>query len=87
MIISESSRTCYVIIEKDKCKGCHYCISVCPKEIICVSKDINGLGVNYAEIIEEKAQECTGCKSCAIMCPDVAISICRSRIYAGDIIS
>ena len=87
MLISESRKTGYIIIDKDKCKACYYCISVCPMEIIGISIDINRLGFNYAEAITEKSHECTGCKSCAIMCPDVAISIYHCRILEGDIIS
>jgi 2-oxoglutarate ferredoxin oxidoreductase subunit delta len=87
LLISESRKTSYIVIEKEKCKACHYCIAVCPKEIIGVSKDINRFGVNYAEPIEEKAHECTGCKSCAIMCPDIAISVYRNRVLEGDKIS
>ena len=87
MLISESRKTSYILIEKEKCKACHYCIAVCPREIIGLSKDINRFGVNYAEPIEEKAHECTGCKSCAIMCPDIAISVYRNRIPEGEKIS
>lgn len=87
MLISESCKTSYIVIEKEKCKACHYCIAVCPRGIIGVSRDINRFGVNYAEQIEEKAHECTGCKSCAIMCPDIAISVYRNRILNGDKIS
>ncbi|MGA2368484.1 MAG: 4Fe-4S dicluster domain-containing protein [Dehalococcoidia bacterium] len=75
MLISESRKTNYIVIEKDKCKACLYCISVCPREIIGISKEINRFGVNYAELIAEKAFICTGCKACAIMCPDLAITI------------
>jgi len=87
LLISESCKTSYIVIEKEKCKACHYCIAVCPRGIIGVSRDINRFGVNYAEQIEEKAHECTGCKSCAIMCPDIAISVYRNRILNGDKIS
>jgi 2-oxoglutarate ferredoxin oxidoreductase subunit delta len=87
VLISESRKTSYIVIEKEKCKACLYCISVCPKNLIGISKDINRFGVNYVEIIPEKTHECSGCKSCAIMCPDVAISIYRNRIPEGDKIS
>jgi 2-oxoglutarate ferredoxin oxidoreductase subunit delta len=86
VLISESRKTSYIVIEKEKCKACQYCIAVCPKQVIGLSKDINRFGVNYAEPIAEKAHECTGCKSCAIMCPDVAISVYRRHALEGDTI-
>ena len=87
MLISESRKATYVVIDKEKCKSCHFCVSVCPKGIIGISDGINRQGYPFAEVISEKAHECTGCKSCAIMCPDVAISIYRSRVFEADTIS
>ena len=87
MLISECRKTNHIVIDKDKCKACHYCIMVCAREIIGTSKEINRLGVNYAEVIPDKAHECTGCKSCPIMCPDIAISVIRSRAQESGAIS
>jgi 2-oxoglutarate ferredoxin oxidoreductase subunit delta len=87
MLISESRITSYIVIEKEKCKACQYCIAVCPKGVIGVAGDINKFGANYVEPIEEKVRECSGCKSCAIMCPDVAISVFRNRILENEKIS
>lgn len=87
MLISESRKTSYIIIDKDLCKACHICISVCPREIIRISEGINQFGYNYAEVNVVKAHECTGCKSCAVMCPDVAISVYRCRSLESDAIS
>jgi 2-oxoglutarate ferredoxin oxidoreductase subunit delta len=86
-LISEGRKTSCIVIDKDKCKACHYCIAVCPRDIIGTSKEINRLGYNYAEVIADKAHECTGCKSCAIMCPDIAISVYRCRKSESDTIS
>jgi 2-oxoglutarate ferredoxin oxidoreductase subunit delta len=87
LLISESNRTSYIIIDKDRCKACHICISVCPRQIIHISDNINQFGYNYADVIVAKAHECTGCKSCAIMCPDIAISVYSCRILESDAIS
>jgi 2-oxoglutarate ferredoxin oxidoreductase subunit delta len=85
LLISESRKTHFVVIDSEKCKACLYCVSVCPREIIGVSQNFNRYGVNYAEIKPDRAYECTGCKSCAIMCPDMAITIYRSRrLDSGD---
>jgi TPP-dependent indolepyruvate ferredoxin oxidoreductase alpha subunit len=60
LLISESRKTSFIVIDKDKCKACHYCISFCPRDIIGTSKEINRLGYNYAAVIADKAHECTG---------------------------
>lgn len=69
--------TAYIVIDKERCKGCGLCIFFCPKKVIGQAKGFNQKGYTPAEVIEGKAEECTGCTSCAIMCPDVAISVYR----------
>ena len=64
-----------VIIDTERCKGCRYCISVCPKKIIVLATHINQSGSIPAVVISEKAGECIGCLACARMCPDTAITI------------
>lgn len=60
-------------INKERCKGCNICISVCPKGAIKTSNDYNSKGLHYVVFIDKK--ECNACTICAINCPDVAIEI------------
>ena len=60
-------------INKDKCKGCLLCLSVCPREAIKKSKELNKLGVNFVEFKDNS--ECLGCMMCAIICPDCCIEV------------
>jgi len=62
-----------LIIDKEMCKGCELCISVCPEEVLVMSKKINKLGMPYPQF--QKKELCTACKFCAIICPDCAIRI------------
>jgi len=64
-----------VFINAERCKGCGYCMSVCPKKIIEMSKDFNSKGFHYALISSSGVW--SGCGFCALMCPDVAIEIER----------
>lgn len=64
-------------IDTDKCKGCEICISVCPKKLLSISEEVNGSGLHFVEITDEKA--CIGCKSCAIICPDSVFSIYKKQ--------
>ncbi len=64
-----------VTINEDICKGCGLCVSVCPKQVLELSKTkINASGYNPAEAVND---ECIACTSCAKMCPDCAITVER----------
>ncbi len=65
----------HIVIDRNKCKGCYFCIEFCPKNIIKISLMYNNTGYFPAEFISEQAEECNGCKTCAVMCPDVAIEV------------
>ncbi len=60
-------------IDKNKCKGCMLCVSVCPLKLIKKAEKLNKRGVLCVEFEEEG--KCTGCSMCAIMCPDVCIEV------------
>ncbi|MDR0916672.1 MAG: 4Fe-4S dicluster domain-containing protein [Oscillospiraceae bacterium] len=62
-----------VNIAPEVCKGCELCISVCPKQVIEVSKSINARGYSPADAV--RIEDCVGCTSCALVCPDGAIEI------------
>ena len=62
-----------ITIHKDKCKGCLLCISVCPKGLIVIDKDLNTRGVKPVEF--NSAGECAGCAMCALICPDCCIEV------------
>ncbi|HIS36534.1 TPA: 4Fe-4S binding protein [Candidatus Scatousia excrementigallinarum] len=60
-------------IDKEKCKSCMICASVCPKKLIKLNKEhVNHAGNRYVEFVD-KNNECLGCALCAISCPDMAI--------------
>lgn len=69
-------------IDRERCKGCGLCITVCPKDNISISEEINAKGYYPASFAESEAEtddksQCTGCAMCAITCPDVAIEVYR----------
>ena len=75
--ISAKPKSSYVVIDTERCKGCHLCIAFCPKEILRAADRINRMGYTPAEVEEKKTNECTGCGICAMMCPDIAITVHR----------
>ena len=70
-----------ITIDRELCKGCYLCVSVCPNHLIAVSEKLNQKGYYPAEYIETDSKEndrkCTGCTLCAITCPDIAIEVYR----------
>lgn len=64
-----------VAVDKEKCKGCEFCIERCPKKIMVKSSKTNATGYNYA--VQVTPEECNACGICYIMCPDAAITISK----------
>jgi 2-oxoglutarate ferredoxin oxidoreductase subunit delta len=62
-----------VTFREERCKGCELCTSVCPKEIVKMSKHFNTMGFHPATV--EEQEKCIGCTFCALICPDVVITI------------
>ena len=69
----------YITIDRELCKGCYLCLSVCPKEVITKSERLNQKGYYPAkfEEDEEKGKMCIACVQCATICPDIAIEVYR----------
>jgi len=65
-----------VAIDREQCKGCQLCVSVCPQRVLHLSAQLNSHG--YPTImLDEGAQHCTGCALCALICPDVVFTVYR----------
>jgi len=52
-------------VNKERCKLCGICISICPQ---------NSLEIKGEEIIQDESK-CTKCKLCERYCPDLAIEV------------
>jgi 2-oxoglutarate ferredoxin oxidoreductase subunit delta len=70
-----------ITIDRELCKGCHLCISVCPNSLIAVSDKLNQKGYYPAVVLntddKKDTKVCTGCAICALVCPDIAIEVYR----------
>ncbi|MDE5544917.1 MAG: 4Fe-4S binding protein [Bacteroidales bacterium] len=67
-----------LVVDKEKCKGCGICVSICPTKAIGLSKEVNGKGYNFAMLTNEDA--CVGCASCGHICPDGVITVYRAQV-------
>lgn len=57
----------------ERCKGCGFCVELCPRHILHKSTEINSKG--YHLINMKNSNECTKCGICEMICPDFAIII------------
>jgi 2-oxoglutarate ferredoxin oxidoreductase subunit delta len=64
-----------ITIDRERCKGCTFCIEFCPTKSICMSEELNLKGYFVAAFIPDSG--CNGCGTCALMCPEVAIEVVR----------
>ena len=63
-----------VTFDEERCKGCGLCETVCPKQIIALSKEkINLKGYHPAVITDQ--EKCIGCAACVDACPTAAITL------------
>ncbi|NLU24562.1 MAG: 4Fe-4S binding protein [Clostridiales bacterium] len=62
-----------VYIDKELCKSCSMCVSLCPKNVFEITHAVNKKGYNYAAA--PRQEECIKCKKCEKMCPDFAIYV------------
>lgn len=61
------------VIDKDRCKGCGLCVTICPKNVLEISDQVNTKG--YFPAFRARPEDCIYCAMCCTMCPDVAITI------------
>jgi len=65
-------------IHLEYCKGCGYCIALCPKKILDKSHEMTKKGF-YPPFVKE-LERCTACMICENICPDFAIYIEEMKI-------
>lgn len=62
-----------VAIDKDRCKACKLCISVCQRKLLELGEELNAKGYHPIEI--HSVEKCTACGLCAIVCPEASIEV------------
>ena len=62
-----------VLIDKERCKGCGFCVEFCPRGALEMSDETNPKGYALAAVAD--ASKCLGCGLCDILCPEFAIRL------------
>ena len=69
-----------ITIDRERCKGCELCQTVCPKKLIRTSTKLNDEGYLPAEFEAIAGDDdCNACCLCAQICPDLAIAVFREE--------
>ena len=66
-----------VLIDRERCKGCGFCVEFCPKEALKMSEELGPKGYTIAKVTDKS--KCLGCGLCEIICPEFAI-----KMESGD---
>ena len=62
-----------ILISKERCKGCEYCVDFCPRGVLMMTDELNPKG--YALVAAVKEDLCLSCGLCAMLCPEFAIYV------------
>ena len=60
-------------IDEKLCKGCYYCVEVCPNKVLGKSYRLSPKG--YIIVKVKRPEDCITCRMCERICPDFAISV------------
>lgn len=61
----------------DRCKGCGFCITFCPRHVLEESAEFNQKGYHYP--VAARPEACAACGLCEMLCPDFAISVAEEE--------
>ena len=66
-----------VVVERERCKGCGFCVAFCPTHALELETAFNRKGYHPPALVD--VDQCNGCNLCGLFCPDFAIFGVREK--------
>ena len=63
----------YISIDRERCKGCGFCVEYCPREVLKMGSEMSSKGYRLAVV--ETASRCLACGFCELICPEFAVRL------------
>ncbi len=60
-----------VHVDRERCKGCGFCVAFCPSDALELDAGYNAKG--YHPPVLARPDACSGCDLCGLYCPDFSI--------------
>lgn len=67
-----------VLVQRDRCKGCAFCVEFCPFHALELEAEYNAKGYHPPRLASP--DKCNGCDLCGLYCPDFAIFALREKV-------
>jgi 2-oxoglutarate ferredoxin oxidoreductase subunit delta len=62
-----------VYIDKERCKGCGYCIEYCQRDVLTIGSELSSKGYQLAAV--KDGARCLACGFCEFICPEFALKL------------
>ena len=69
----KANKSSTIVISRDRCKGCGFCVYFCAKAVLEVGEETNQKGYLLPRVADQ--DKCSGCRLCEAICPDFAIHV------------
>jgi len=67
----------HIYLDKQRCKGCGYCVEFCPREVLQMSSELSPKGYFLVAVINQN--ECLACGFCEAICPEFAVKVTQEN--------
>jgi 2-oxoglutarate ferredoxin oxidoreductase subunit delta len=71
-----------VFIDKDRCKGCGFCVEYCPRDVLKMGNEMSSKGYQLAKV--EDGARCLACGFCEFICPEFAVKLTVNNVAPAD---